>query len=168
GNPVLSTPNGARLDKALAGLDYMVAIDLYRNETTRHAHLILPTEFGLERDHYDLAFYALAVRNAARYAEPILTPPAGVRPDWQVLFDLATSLHQHGGGRQDKKLYWMIRGLRALGPRRLLDLMLRFGPHKLSLARLRKDAHGVDLGPLEPRLPSLLQTPGKRIALAPQ
>ncbi|MDB4968382.1 MAG: dehydrogenase [Myxococcales bacterium] len=167
GNPVLSTPNGARLDKALAGLDYMVAIDLYRNETTRHANLILPTEFGLERDHYDLAFYTLAVRNAARYVEGILKPPAGVRPDWQVLFDLALSLHKHGGGRRDTKLVWTIRALRALGPRRLLDLLLRFGPHKLSLARLKKDAHGLDLGALEPRLPSLLQTKGKRIALAP-
>jgi len=65
GNPVLSTPNGKRLEKALAGLEYMVSVDLYRNETTRHANVILPTSFGFERDHYDLAFYALAVRNAA-------------------------------------------------------------------------------------------------------
>src|SRR4029077_9793172 len=76
GNPVLSTPNGARLSRALGGLDFMVSIDIYRNETTRHAHLILPTSFGLERDHYDLAFYALAVRNVPRYVKPILTPPA--------------------------------------------------------------------------------------------
>ena len=106
GNPVLSTPNGARLARALAGLDFMVAIDIYRNETTRHAHLILPTSFGLERDHYDLAFYALAVRNAARYVPPALTPPPGVRHDWQVLLDLALGVLAAGGGRRDGKLVW--------------------------------------------------------------
>ena len=100
---MLSTPNGARLERALGTLDFMVSIDLYRNETTRHAHLILPTSFGLERDHYDLAFYALAVRNAARYVAPLLTPPPGVRHDWQVLLDLALSLHAHGGGRQQAR-----------------------------------------------------------------
>jgi anaerobic selenocysteine-containing dehydrogenase len=167
GNPVLSTPNGARLSRALAGLDFMVAIDIYRNETTRHAHLILPTSFGLERDHYDLAFYALAVRNAARYVPPALTPPAGVRHDWQVLIDLALGIHARGGGRRDRTLAWTLRALKLLGPRRLLDLLLRFGPHKLSLARLGKEPHGVDLGPLQPRLPAVLATKDRRVALAP-
>jgi anaerobic selenocysteine-containing dehydrogenase len=167
GNPVLSTPNGARLSRALAGLDFMVAIDIYRNETTRHAHLILPTSFGLERDHYDLAFYALAVRNAARYVPPILTPPPGVRHDWQVLLDLALGLHARGGGRRDRKLHWLMRAMRFFGPRRVLDLMLRFGPHKLSLAKLAAAPHGIDLGPLEPRLPAVLATADKRVALAP-
>jgi anaerobic selenocysteine-containing dehydrogenase len=176
GNPVLSTPNGARLARALGGLDFMVSIDIYRNETTRHAHLILPTSFGLERDHYDLAFYALAVRNVARYVQPILTPPPGVRHDWQVLLDLALGLHKKGGGRRDGKLIWLMRAIRRLGPRRVLDLLLRFGPHGrgvtgrkgLSLARLEAEPHGVDLGPLEPRLPEVLATPDKRMALAPQ
>jgi anaerobic selenocysteine-containing dehydrogenase len=167
GNPVLSTPNGARLARALGGLDFMVAIDIYRNETTRHAHLILPTSFGLERDHYDLAFYALSVRNAARYVPPVLTPPPGVRHDWQVLLDLALAIHARGGGRQDRALAWIMRALRLAGPRRVLDLMLRLGPHRLSLARLAKEPHGVDLGPLEPRLPSVLATHDRRIALAP-
>src|SRR5207248_5321180 len=96
GNPVLSTPNGARLDRALQGLDFMVSIDVYRNETTRHAHLILPTSFGFERDHYDLAFYALAVRNAARYAKPLVPRPPGVRGDFEALLDLALSVRRHG------------------------------------------------------------------------
>lgn len=167
GNPVLSAPNGARLSRALAGLDFMVAIDIYRNETTRHAHLILPTSFGFERDHYDLVFYALAVRNAARYVPALLTPPPGVRHDWQVLFDLALALDAHGGGRQDRPLRWLMRALRRLGPKRLLDLLLRLGPHRLSLRKLAAQPHGIDLGPLEPRLPDLLATPGRRIALAP-
>ena len=156
GNPVLSTPNGARLSRALAGLDFMVAIDIYLNETTRHAHLILPTSFGLERDHYDLAFYALAVRNAARYVPPVLTPPPGVRHDWQVLLDLALGLSSRAaaGGKRPRRSVWLMRAIRWLGPRRVLDLLLRFGPHKLSLAKLADEPHGIDLGPLEPRLPA--------------
>src|SRR5258707_9902402 len=100
GNPVLSTPNGARLERALSRLETMVSIDLYRNETTRHADLILPTSFGFERDHYDLAFYPLAVRNAARYVKPLLPRPPGVRGDFETLLDLALSVRRHGGGRR--------------------------------------------------------------------
>lgn len=127
GNPVLSAPNGARLGRALGKLDFMVSIDIYKNETTRHANLILPTSFGFERDHYDLAFYALSVRNAARFAPALLQPPPGVRHDWQVLFDLALGVHANGGGRRDRGLVLTIRALRALGPRRLLDVLLRGG-----------------------------------------
>jgi len=165
GNPVLSTPNGARLDRALAGLEYMVSIDLYRNETTRHANLILPTSFGFERDHYDLAFYALAVRNAARYAKPLRPPPPGVRGDFQVLLDLALAVRRQGGGRPGWKLGASLRAARMLGERRLLDLLLRFGPHRLSLRKLEKTPHGIDLGPLRPQLPARLG--GRRLRLAP-
>jgi anaerobic selenocysteine-containing dehydrogenase len=176
GNPVLSAPNGARLDRALGKLDFMVSIDLYRNETTRHAHLILPTSFGLERDHYDLAFYALAVRNAARYVPPIQDPPPGVRHDWQVLIDLALGLHARGGGRNDRASVMTLRVLKRLGPRRMLDLLLRFGPYGqrlwrrkgLSLAALAAKPHGVDLGPLVPRLSDLLPRDHKKIVLAPR
>src|SRR6266851_5315303 len=102
GNPVLSTPNGARLERALSGLEYMVSIDLYRNETTRHANLILPTSFGFERDHYDVVFYTLAVRNAARYVKPLMPVPKGVRGDFEVLLDLALRIRRHGGGRRGR------------------------------------------------------------------
>src|SRR3954464_2318273 len=168
GNPVLSTPNGSRLDRALSKLDYMVSIDLYRNETTRHANLILPTSFGFERDHYDLAFYALAVRNAARYARPLVRPPRGVRGDFEVLLDLAMSVRRHGGGKRGRGLGLALRASRLLGARRVLDLMLRFGPHRLSLRKLAKNPHGVDLGPLRPQLPGRLGTRNKRIRLAPK
>ena len=167
GNPVLSTPNGARLDRALSGLEYMVSIDVYRNETTRHADLILPTSFGFERDHYDLVFYVLSVRNAARYVEALVPPPPGVRDDFAVLLDLALSLRRHGGGRRGRALGAVLRAARMLGERRLLDLMLRFGPHRLSLRKLRRKPHGIDLGPLRPQLPARLGTPGKRVQLAP-
>ena len=175
GNPVLSTPNGARLEQALGKLDFMVSVDLYRNETTRHANLILPTSFGLERDHYDLVFYALAVKNAARYAKPASNPPPGVREDWEILADLALGLHRKGGGRRARKVVWALEGLRRLGPRRVLDLLLRFGPHGkrpwssegLSLAKLEARPHGVDLGPLMPRLTEVICTADRKVVLAP-
>jgi anaerobic selenocysteine-containing dehydrogenase len=167
GNPVLSAPNGARIERALKQLDFMVSIDIYRNETTRLANLILPTTFGLERDQYDLAFYALAVRNAARYAKAILTPPPEVRHGWQVLLDLGLKLHQHGGGKRNPRLLWLMRALKLAGPKRALDLLLRLGPHRLSIGKLLARPHGVDLGPLQPRLPDALPRDHRRIALAP-
>jgi anaerobic selenocysteine-containing dehydrogenase len=165
GNPVLSTPNGGRLERALSRLEYMVSVDLYRNETTRHAHLILPTSFGFERDQYDLAFYALAVRNAARYAKPLVPQPPGVRGDFETLLDLAISLRRHGGGRPGLALGATLRAVRMLGARRLLDLLLRFGPHRLSLRKLEENPHGMDLGPLRPHLVARLG--GRRMQLAP-
>ncbi len=85
GNPVASLPNGARLSRALAGLEAMVSLDLYKNQTTRHANVLLPTTFGLEREHFNLLLSALAVRNVARWSPPVFAPPAGVRDDWAIL-----------------------------------------------------------------------------------
>src|SRR6266446_6031818 len=165
GNPVLSTPNGARLERALSRLETMVSIDLYRNETTRHADLILPTSFGFERDHYDLAFYALSVRNVARYVKPLVPRPPGVRGDFETLLDLALSVRRHGGGRRGAAAGVTLRAARMLGERRLLDLMMRFGPHRLSLRKLEQNPHGIDLGPLRPHLVARLG--GRRMQLAP-
>ncbi len=168
GNPVLSAPNGRRLDRALAGLEFQVAIDLYRNETTRHAHLILPPTFGLERDHYDLVFNTVAVRNVARYVKAAVAPPPGVRDDWDILLGLALALRARGGGARRRNLGATLRVARALGPRRILGLLLRFGPHPLSIGTLERAPHGLDLGPLQPRLPGRLFTPDRRIRLVPQ
>jgi anaerobic selenocysteine-containing dehydrogenase len=168
GNPVLSTPNGARLDRALASLEFMVSIDLFRNETTRHAHLILPTSFGFEKDQYDAVFYQLAVRDTARYAPALVPPPVGVRDDFEVLLDLARALRARGGGRPGWRTGLGLRVARALGSRRLLDLALRRGPRRLSLAALRRSPHGLDLGALVPRLPERLCTPGRRLRLFPE
>jgi anaerobic selenocysteine-containing dehydrogenase len=176
GNPVLSTPNGARLDRALASLDFMVSIDLYLNETSRHAHLILPPTFALERSHYDLVFHALAVRNTVKFSEPLFPAPAGSRHDWQILLELATRLQQ-ARGEGGLGTWLRHRAFSALGPDGLVALLLRFGPRGkglvpfgrgLSLARLRRDPHGIDLGPLEPRLPRRLCTKTRRIELAPE
>jgi len=175
GNPVLSTPNGSQLDRALASLSFMVSIDPYVNETTRHANLILPPVSQLERGHYDLAFHTLAVRNTARYSPPLFTPPPGARHDWQILLELHHRLDVLRNGRRLKHEA-MYRVLKRIGPEGLLDLGLRLGPHGAGLSglgrgltfrRLAAHPHGVDLGPLEPCLPARLATKDKRIDLAP-
>ena len=176
GNPVLSTPNGARLERALASLEFMASIDYYVNETTRHAHVIVPPVSPLEREHYDLVFNALAIRNTAKFSPAVFEPPAEARHDWQILNELAWRLN--GGGLIDRfraRLTSVV--LSRLGPGRLLDLGLRRGPYGaglrpfgrgLTLRRLAQASHGIDLGPLEPCLPGRLATPGQRIALAPE
>ena len=88
GNPVLSTPTAQRLGEALGGLDFMVAVDIYLNETTRHADVILPPTTALERDHYDLVFHALAVRNTARFTPAVVAGRSGARHDWEIYRDL--------------------------------------------------------------------------------
>ncbi|MBL9104223.1 MAG: molybdopterin oxidoreductase family protein [Myxococcales bacterium] len=175
GNPVLSTPNGRRLDAALAGLDFMVSIDLYLNETTRHAHIILPPTGPLEHDNYDVALHALAIRNTAKYSPPCFEPAADTRHDWQILGELAARLGERG--RLGALLGHAKRALLGrLAPHRILDLGLRLGPYGgklrpgaggLSLRALREQVHGVDLGPLEPCLPARLFTASRRVSLAP-
>ncbi len=170
GNPVLSTPDGKRLGEALAGLDFMVAVDIYLNETTRHADVILPPTSALERDHYDLVFHALAVRNTARFTPAVIEPAKGSRHDWQIMRDLALGLVARREARTGKKASLQARAKRELrlrvSPTVMVDLLLRRGPAKLSVRALKKSPNGVDLGPLEPRLPSRLRTKDKRIDLA--
>ena len=166
GNPVLSTPNGNQLDRALAGLDYMVSIDLYVNETTRHADLILPPTAALEHDHYDLVFNLLAVRNTARYSAPLFEPAPGAKHDWQIYLELARRLQ--GGSLTARLKAALTRWHMArVGPTGLLDRMLKKGPHGLDFPDLADATHGIDLGPLEPCLPERLYTPDKRINLTP-
>ncbi len=173
GNPVLSTPNGARLDQALEGLDYYVAVDFYLNETTRHAHLILPPTSPLERSHYDLIFNVLAVRNTAKLSPALFEPGPDQRHDWQILSGLTRRLARLRGGHSVGERITDAM-LERLGPDRVVDLGLRAGPHGvrsgrlrgLTAARLRSRPHGVDLGALESCLPGRL--PGGRIALAPE
>ena len=167
GNPVLSAPNGARLDRAFSKLDFMVSIDFYRNETTRHAHLILPPTWALEHDHYDVAFHVLAVRNTAKYSLPLFEPKPGAKHDWQIMLDLATRISAHRGGREALVGKLAEVALGKLGPRGLVDAMLRTGPTGLSMKKLEQLPHGVDLGPLEPRLPGRLFTRDKRVDAAP-
>ena len=164
GNPVLSVPDGTRLDRALAALDLIVSVDLYVNETTRHAEFVLPPSFGLEHDHYPLLFHALAVHNTAHYSPAVLPKPAGVRHDWEILVALTASLERARGGAH--RVLGALEGalLPRLGPRGLLALLLKTGG-KTTLAELDATPHGKDLGPLVPRLREML---GRRnVTLAP-
>lgn len=193
GNPVLSTPNGRQLDTALAQLDFMFSIDLYINETTRHAHIILPPTSALERSHMDLAFAPVSVRNFIKWSPPLFAAPADSRHDWQILLELANRLGE--SGRLGRYVRQGVQGaIERLGLDAGLDLMLRFGPYGsharvvqksssatqrvlsvlrpdrdgLSLRKLQENPHGIDLGPLERRLPAALGTPDRKIHLAPE
>ena len=175
GNPVISTPNGRRLDTALASLDFMVSVDFYVNETTRHARLILPPTFALERDHYDLIFHALAIRNTAKYSLPLFQPEPDARHDWQIFAALKERIESRDPARRETLRRRLTS--RWLTPRRTLALGLRFGRYGarwnplspgLTLSRLATQPHGIDLGPLQPCLPGRLATPEKRINLSPE
>jgi len=175
GNPALSAPNGPRIEAALGRLELMVSLDLYVNETSRHADFILPASTALEHDHYGLVFHALAVRNTARYAPPVMPKRGDTRRDGAIILELCARLHARRGlpGRVRS---WGLRAMQRLGFPRLLDLLLRMGPYGagfrpfakgLTLSRLRAKPDGLDFGPLEPCLPARLGTPDKRIRLAP-
>jgi anaerobic selenocysteine-containing dehydrogenase len=163
GNPVLSTPDGRRLDEALDSLEFMVAIDPYINETTRHADVILPPAPPLERDHYDIVFHQLAVRNTARWNDAVLPKPASSRHDWEIFRDLGLALvRRTPWSRRRAEVTARLR----TPPRWIVDAGLRIGPYRLSLGKLRRSPGGVDLGPLQPALPGALQQKSKRIDLA--
>jgi anaerobic selenocysteine-containing dehydrogenase len=199
GNPVLSNPNSARLDAALASLDFMVSVDPYLNETTRHADVILPPPSHLTQGAYHLAFYHFAVRNVAHYAGPTVPAPEGALDDAEILMRLALIASGQGAAAPTAFLDAMIlrtvvdrelddpasplfgleppaviAELSGSGAERVLDFLLRAGPYGdhfgrrpegLSLEALAASGHGVDLGPLEPRIPEILSTPSGTIEL---
>ena len=172
----------------------MVSLDIYLNETTRHADVGLPGWSPLEDTHYDVAFPQLSHRNHARYSGAVFAPPAGHPAEWQTLLRIAAIARGRGAGADvqaldDELLQAELRKsagdqapamLQALdgrsGPERLLDLALRSGPYGdgfrrrpdgLTLARIEHLPGGIDLGPLQPRIPEALRTPSGRIELAP-
>lgn len=157
GNPVLSTPNGRRMERALDSLEFMVSVDLYMNETTRHADVILPPTCTLEHDHYDLIFHHFAVRNTARYNAPLFDKPEGTMHDWEIFSEL--------GARISAGLGQPVRP--SPRPDQIVDMGLRIGPHKLTLEKLKENPHGLDLGALKPSLPQRLFHKDKRIQAAP-
>lgn len=193
-NPVLSSPNGARLAAALEQLDFMVSLDVYVNETTRHADVILPGPSPLEDMHYDVAFTQLACRNTVRYSAPVLPRPAGQPDEWEVLLRLTGIVKGRGAGvdiaqLDDELTAEDVRRMAGplsdvvlktvahrRGPERLLDLALRGGPYGdqyglksngLNLDQVKAAKGGIDLGPLAPRVPEVLRTPSGKIELAP-
>jgi anaerobic selenocysteine-containing dehydrogenase len=166
GNPVLSTPDGRRLGEALGSLDFMVAVDFYLNETTRYADVILPPTSHLERDHYDLVFHSLAVRNTARFSPAVFAKPDDARHEWEIYRDLTARLEQRLHRPTSRKARLTRRARMAVSPTRQLELLLLSG-RRLTPARLRRHPEGVDLGPLQPTMPERLQTPLHRIDLTP-
>ncbi|WP_426122991.1 molybdopterin oxidoreductase family protein [Pseudomonas sp. PSPC2-3] len=163
GNPVLSTPNGRQLEQALDGLEFMVSVDLYINETTRYADLILPSTSALENDHYDTTFNMFAVRNVSRFNRAILPKPDGALHDWEIFVGLAKAFAAHTG----------VALKPTLSPAQMIDFGLRAGvygdasSHQLSVAMLAEHPHGVDLGPLTPNLAARLKTANGRVQAAP-
>ena len=195
-NPVLSSPNGPRLAAALDTLDFMVSMDIYLNETTRHADVILPGLSPLEDFHYDLAFPQLSWRNHARYSPPVLARTDGAPEEWQTLLKLAAIVRGEGAqadanalddaqfaedaqrlaGAQAAAVIQATSGLK--GPQRLLEVALRTGPYGdsfgmkpegLTLAKVMasNSVGGIDLGELQPRIPEMLRTPSGKVELAP-
>jgi anaerobic selenocysteine-containing dehydrogenase len=200
GNPLVSTPNADRLERAVESLDFMLSVDIYVNETTRHADVILPAPDPLSKAHYDLALRQLAVRNVATYSKPIFQN--GVPDEWRTLLRLAGVVSGQGADGDPEQLDEMVIStlvqrevalegspihgrdpseiLAELeprrGPDRILDLMLRAGPYGdgfgtdpdgLTLDQLEREPNGVDLGPLESRIPDVLRTPSGKVELAP-
>ncbi|MCU0677027.1 MAG: molybdopterin oxidoreductase family protein [Myxococcota bacterium] len=186
GNPVLSTPNGAQLEKGLAELEFMVSVDPFVNETTRHAHLILPPVSPLQRDHYDMVFHAVAVRNTAKWSPAALPREPHERDDGQILSALLEAIETRRGRFSQRAVQASV--LRRLGAKRVVDVGLRAGPYgrgvagytlgakglerssgDLSLAKLEQAPHGLDLGPLRPTMPERLpKRDGRRyVDLAP-
>ncbi|AZE87870.1 molybdopterin oxidoreductase family protein [Pseudomonas orientalis] len=163
GNPVLSTPNGRQLEQALDGLEFMVSVDLYINETTRYADLILPSTSALENDHYDTTFNMFAVRNVTRFNRAILPKPDGALHDWEIFVGLAKAFAADTGAVLKP----------TMPPAQMIDFGLRAGTygdasaHKLSVAMLADHPHGVDLGPLKPNLAERLKTVDGKVQAAP-
>jgi anaerobic selenocysteine-containing dehydrogenase len=193
-NPALSSPNGERLAAAMEQLEFMVSLDIYLNETTRHADVVLPGTSPLEDAHYDVAFSQLSYRNHARYSHPVFQPEAGHPEEWQVLLRLIGIVQGKGAGADlgfidDELLMNDLR--RTTGPHadqifkalshrrgveRMLDLGLRSGPYGdqfgtkpdgLNLDKVKAAEGGIDLGALTPRVPEVLRTPSGKIELAP-
>ena len=201
-NPVLSAPDGDRLDKALDSLDFMVSVDPYLNETSRHAHVVLPPPPPAQSPHHDFALNTLAVRNQVRYTRPAVPLQPGRMAETEILARLTLAVTgRHGAdpaavdtmvieqtlrravrephspvhGRDPADLAALLTG--EDGPERRLDLMLRLGPYGdgfgarldgLTLQRLLAHPHGIDLGPLRPRLPQPLRTRSGKVELLPE
>ena len=156
GNPVLSTPNGKKLEKALEGLDFMVSIDIYLNETSKYANIILPSTNGLETLHYDLVFHQLAIRNTAKLSEVLFEKDENQKHDWQILNELTERIT----GKKN-----------PLTPEMMLDNMFKFSSYKaanLSVKKLKENPSGIDLGALQPLLTKRIFTQDKKINISPK
>jgi anaerobic selenocysteine-containing dehydrogenase len=200
-NPLRSAANSAALEEAFSRLDFLVAIDFYLNETTRHADLILPTPSAAEQANYEFGLYHLSVRNVAKWSFPAVPAPADSPAAWEIMVQIAGALMGLEGldTRQiDDAIFARIASSAvsklpqwtrltadetvaalagSVGPERIFDMLIRLGPYGdgfgrrpdgLTLTRIKESRHGIDLGPLQPRLREVLNTKSGRIELAPR
>jgi anaerobic selenocysteine-containing dehydrogenase len=204
GNPVLSTPNTLALEESMKSLEFMISVDIYLNETTRYANVILPPPSHLERSHFDLVFTGFSIRNVANYSEPVFERSADQPDEWEIFLKIAGIAQGMGAsvdvavvddftldafigsiikdsnsptnGLTAEAIREQLDATGARGADRMLDLMLRTGPYGdgfgenvngISLDYMKKHPHGIDFGPLEPRLPEMLRTVSGKVELAP-
>jgi anaerobic selenocysteine-containing dehydrogenase len=194
-NPVLSSPNGARLASALEKLDFMVSFDIYLNETTRHADVILPGLSPLADSHWDVFFNQLSWRNSARFSMPVIPDAEGRPHEWQNLLRLQAIIQGLGAdvdlavldteltlaevSRSAGENTEFVMGSTAdlSGPDRILDIELRSGPYGdrfgrkpggLNLEKVTAAREGIDLGLHEARIPEILRTHSGKIEIAPE
>ncbi|GAB3103448.1 molybdopterin-dependent oxidoreductase [Aestuariicella hydrocarbonica] len=178
GNPGLSTPNSRLLEKSLSELDFMVSLDFYLNETSRHADIILPPTGPLEHEQYDLVFNLLSVHNVAKFSEPLFPHAPGTLSDWDIMNGLIGRLEQIKTGLEPKP--------QAMTLVQMLDYALKAGPYGqgfdeyqgdevvkhhsegLSLEKLKEFPNGLNLGPLQPCFPDFLFTEDKKIHMLPE
>jgi len=166
GNPVLTTPNGPQLDKAISELEFVVAVDFFITETSRHAHIILPPVTALERDHYDVVFHNFAVRNSAKFSPAIFPAEKNAKTDWQIYLGLAERMDKLNGKQTDH-----YQGLWQKTPVGVVDDMLKMSSYRhkgqaLDIDLLLAIPHGIDLGPLLSDLPNAIYHSSKKIELS--
>ncbi|WP_351074917.1 molybdopterin-dependent oxidoreductase [Shewanella sp. CAL98-MNA-CIBAN-0140] len=161
GNPVLSAPNGHKLAQAFAGLDYMISVDIYLNETTQYANIILPGTTGVENSHFDIFFNSFSVRNTVKYSPPLFDQQPDQRSDWQILKQISARMLNIATDDPMQKIT----------PEMLLDMELKKGPYGeegMSLQKLIDNPHGIDIGPLMPCLAERIKTADGKVNLFPQ
>ncbi|MFQ3246442.1 MAG: anaerobic selenocysteine-containing dehydrogenase [Arenicella sp.] len=166
GNPVISSANASELDKAFSGLDFYVAFDFYINATTRHADIILPPTSPLEHDHYDIAFFRLAVRNCTRFNPAVFAANDEAMHDWEIFNAVSSKISELKG--------------KDFRPLPAPDVMVAHGIEhdyygaeqnpemSLTLDKIKAQPHGIDLGPLEPGIVARLATESGKIMCAPE
>jgi anaerobic selenocysteine-containing dehydrogenase len=161
GNPVLSSPSGHKLAEAFQELDYMVCVDIYLNETTKYANIILPATTGVENAHYDIFFNSFSVRNTVKYSAPLFEREEYQRNDYEILKDLTIRM-------SDEEVPAHVK---SLTPEIILDVELKKGPYGeqgFSLQKLIDNPHGIDIGPLMPCAAERIKTSDGKINLLPQ
>ena len=161
GNPVLSTPSGHKLAQAFDELDYMVSVDIYLNETTKHANIILPGTTGVENSHFDIFFNSFSVRNTVKYSPPLFEKEEQQRSDWEILTEISARMTDKTVDPRMPKTT----------PEMVLDMELKSGPYGktgMSLQKLMDNPHGIDLGPLMPCIEERIKTAEGKVYLLPQ